>query len=452
MLISKRKLINNLFILSFPFYGVGMYLGYKTSITQGTFFAEIPFIAIILLHLHDLIQRRQVRTMVTKVYWVALAFLLMLVASMWKALSQGFPGASPVNTLAYSIMFLAPFHGAIIVHIRNRDAEDFDFARLVLKGMAVLIFINLLGVAAGMQNVLHNIEGRINVPFMLGIYSTAHLLAMTNLMLLFYMKDFAKKPGPFMALFGFYMINMVLILSVNSRLSFMTFIILTFLFLFRMIGKARIVYPLSLFTMPILTNLALFVYWVLTLPFMTAIVSRVNKADVTTFNNRTTVWDVVWNWLATDRRGIVFGNGYQGQIYLDGWDHIAEVFNVPYSYLVHTHSTFMQTLVTQGVVGYGLLLVLLWHLFRFYRDKFQKGALESPLFSVVVYMLFILQIDILCYGNDFGNGYMFCLLAMVVMDPKFIKRKPRALDGSYLEETVGSLDQKSVVVNTTGAS
>ncbi|MBK8531689.1 MAG: hypothetical protein IPL64_07330 [Flavobacteriales bacterium] len=145
------------------------------------------------------------------------------------------------------------------------------------------------------------------------IYSSAHLLAMTNSILMFYMKDFAKKPRAFMVLFAFYMLNMALMLSVNSRLSFMTFPILSGLFFFRTIGRARIAFPLSPFTMPLLTNFALLVYWVLTLPFMVAIVSRVNKADVTTFNNRTTVWDVGWNWLEHDRSDILFGKGYQGR-------------------------------------------------------------------------------------------------------------------------------------------
>ncbi|HQW06888.1 MAG: O-antigen ligase family protein [Flavobacteriales bacterium] len=433
MEISKRKLINFLFVLSFPFYGIGMYMGYKTSISQGSVIAVIPFLGIIFLHVYDLIRGRKVRVMVGRLYWIALLFLLSLVAAMWKALSEHFPGASVANTVAYSILFLAPFHGSIIVHIRNRDAEDFDFAKLVLKGMATLILLNVLGVAAGISNVLHNIEGRINLPFMLGIYSSAHLLAMTNLILMFYMKDFAKKPRAFMVLFAFYMLNMALMLSVNSRLSFMTFLILSGLFFFRMIGRARIAFPLSLFTMPLLTNFALLVYWVLTLPFMVAIVSRVNKADVTTFNNRTTVWDVGWNWLEHDRSDILFGKGYQGQIYLKGWDHIAEVFNVRYSYLVHTHSTFMQTLVTQGIVGYGLFLFVMWHLFKFYRDRFMKGTQEAPLFAAIIYMLFILQIDIICYGNDFGNGFIFCLMAMVVMDPKYITRPTRSFNGDVMD-------------------
>jgi len=54
------------------------------------------------------------------------------------------------------------------------------------------------------------------------------------------------------------------------------------------------------------------------------------------------------------------------------------------------------------------------------------------LFALMVYMLFILQIDIICYGNDFGNALLLCLFAAVVIDPKRITRKPRTLDGDLL--------------------
>lgn len=435
MLLSKRKLINTLFLLSFPVYGIGMYMGYKTSISQGTIVAVLPFVAIILFHVFDVLRERRVRNMVTWKYWVGLLFLVSLIGSMWKALGEHFPGATAANTIAYTIMFLAPLHASIIVHIRNRDQDDFDFARMVLISLSLFLGINLLGVGAGMHNVLHNIEGRLNLPFVLGIYDAAHMLAMINLMLIFYMKDFAKRPGTFLMLLGFFLMNMVLMLMVNSRLSFMTFLILLALFIFRMIGKARLMFPISLFTMTILTNFALLVYTILTLPFMRAIVSRVDKEDVTTFNNRTTVWDVGWNWLEKDRHGLLFGHGYQGQIHLKGWDHIAEVFDVKDVQNVHMHSTFMQTLINQGVVGYTLLLFVVWHTFKFFRRRYHEGVIEAPLFALVVYMLFILQIDIICYGNDFGNALLLCVFAMVVMDPKHIKRKPRTLDGDQLPGT-----------------
>lgn len=427
MLLSKRKLINNLFLLSFPVYGIGMYVGYKTSISQGTIVAVLPFIAIIMIHVLDLIIERRVQRMVTRGYWIGLLFLVSLIWSMWKALGAHFPGATPANTIAYTIMFLAPFHASIIVHVRNRDRDDFDFARMVLISLSLFLFINLLGVAVGMHNVLHNIEGRLNLPFVLGIYDAAHMLAMINLMLIFYMKDFARRPIPFLFMLGYFLMNMVLMLMVNSRLSFMTFLILLALFMFRMVGRARLMFPISLFTMNILTNFALLVYAILTLPFMRAIVSRVNKADVTTFNNRTTVWDVGWNWLENDRHGLLFGHGYQGQIHLKGWDHIAEVFDVEDVQNVHMHSTFMQTLINQGVVGYILLLVIVWYTFKFFRSRYHEGRIEAPLFALIVYMLFILQIDIVCYGNDFGNALLLCLFAMVVIDPKYITRKVRML-------------------------
>ncbi|MCB0766372.1 MAG: O-antigen ligase family protein [Flavobacteriales bacterium] len=443
MLLSKRKLINSLFMLSFPIYGIGMYVGYKTSISQGTVVAVGGFLGIIIIHVLDLIAQRQVRNMVTRRYWWGLIFLLSLIASMWKALGEHFPGATMANTVAYTIMFLAPYHAAIIVHIRNRDQDDFDFARMVLVSLSLFLLINLLGVAAGMHNVLHRIEGRLNLPFVLGIYDAAHMLAMINLMLMFYMKDFVRRPLYFVGMLLFYLLNVVLMLKVNSRLSFMTFALLTGLFLFRMIGKARLMFPLSLFTMSILTNFALLVYTILTLPFMRAIVSRVNKEDVTTFNNRTTVWDVGWNWLEKDRHGIWFGHGYQGQIHLRGWDHIAEVFNVKDVQNVHMHSTFMQTLINQGVVGYVLLLVVVWYTFTYFRKRFHEGALETPLFALMVYMLFILQIDIICYGNDFGNALLFCLFAMVVMDPRYITRSQRSLDGEPIEPASDATGSRS---------
>lgn len=432
MLLSKRKLINALFLLSFPIYGIGMYVGYKSSISQGTVVAVAGFLAIIFIHVFDLIAQRSVRNMVTAKYWWGLLFLISLIASMWKALDERFPGATLANTVAYTIMFLAPFHAAIIVHIRNRDRPDFDFARMVLISLCLFLGINLLGVAVGMRNVLHHIDGRLNLPFVLGIYDAAHMLAMINIMLLFYMKDPVKRPVRFLGLLVFFLVNIVLMLKVNSRLSFMTFILLMGLFMFRMVGRARLMFPLSLFTMSLLTNFALLVYTILTLPFMQAIVSRVNKEDVTTFNNRTTVWDVGWNWLEKDRHGLLLGHGYQGQIHLKGWDHIADVFNVKDVQNVHMHSTFMQTLINQGVVGYALLLVVVWFTFKYFRDRYRTDALEAPLFALVVYMLFILQIDIVCYGNDFGNALLFCVFAMVVMDPKRITRKPRALDGGPL--------------------
>ncbi|MCB0769797.1 MAG: O-antigen ligase family protein [Flavobacteriales bacterium] len=433
MLLSKRKLINNLFVLAFPFYGLGMYRGYKGNFSEGLIVAVLPFIMILALHLLDLMYQRQFRSMVNRVYWVGLAFLLSLVSSMWIAFMEGFPGLNMLNMVAYMILYLAPFHAAIVVQIRNRGQDDFDFAKLLLKGLSLLIVFNLLGVALGMQNVVHKFEGRINLPFLRGIYDAAHLMSVVNLMLLFYLKDFVRKPGAFLLTLSFYMVNLALMVNVNSRLSFLMFLVLTVLFLFRIIRTVRLLFPISLFTMPILVNAALLVYWILTLPIFAAVVSRVDKEDVTTFNNRTYVWEEAWNWLLDDRRGFFFGNGHQGQYKLPGWEAIGKIFMVRHSYDVHMHSTFLQTVISQGVVGYVLFILVMWYIYKHYRTEYMKGTDQAPLYAAVVYLLFIWQIDIICYGIDLGNPLVFCILSAVAIDPRYITRRPKALGGEFLE-------------------
>jgi len=433
VVLSKRKLINNLFLLAFPFYGIGMYRGYKGNFSEGLIVAVLPFLLILFIHSLDLVYRRTASNMVGRVYWVGLLYLLSLVGSMWKAFSEGFPGLNLLNTICYTILFLAPFHAAIVVQIRNRDQEDFDFARLLLNGLSLLVVVNLLGLAAGMQNVVHKFEGRLNMPFLRGIYDAAHLMSVINLMLLFYLKDFVRKPVAFLVSLTLYLVNMAVMLNVNSRLSFLMFLILTLLFMFRLMRTVRLVFPISLLTMPILVNGALLVYWFITLPVFAAIFSRVDKEDVTTFNNRTYVWEEAWNWLLDDRRGLLFGNGYQGQYLLSGWEAIGRIFMAKDPRDVHMHSTFLQIVISQGVVGYLLFVALMWYAFSYYRKQYLAGTLEAPLFAAVVYLLFIWQIDIICYGIDFGNPLIFCLLSVVVMDPRFITRRQRSLDGRFLD-------------------
>ncbi len=434
MVLSKRKLINNLFLLSFPFYGIGVFRAYKGNFSEGIIVSVLPFLLILLIHGLDLIYTRTARNMVNRVYWIGLLFLFSLIGSMWKAFMEGFPGMNMLNTTAYSIMFLAPFHAAIVVQIRNRDQEDFDFSLMLLKSLVLLVLLNLAGSAAGMQNVVHKFEGRINLPFLLGIYDAAHLMSVINLMLLFYMKDFVKRPVVFVGSLALYLMNMALMINVNSRLSFLMFLLLTVLFVFRIMRTARLIFPISLLTLPLLVNFALLVYYILTLPIFSSIITRLDKDDVTSFNNRTPVWQVGYDWFMDDRRGLIFGLGYQGQAKLPGWDEIGRIFMVRNSYDVHFHSTFLQTLISQGLVGYLLLVGVYWYVFSFFRKKYISNALEAPIFAGAVYLLFIWQIDIVCYGVDFGNALVMCLLSMVVMDPRFITRKQRTLDGGLLPE------------------
>lgn len=433
MVLSKRILINNLFLLAFPFYGVGMYRAYKGNFSEGLIFSVLPFLLILAIHALDLLYNRSARNMVNRVYWVGLLSLVSLIVSMWTAFSQGFPGLNLINTICYTIVYLVPFHAAIVVQIRNRDRDDFDFARLLMNGLALLVVVNLLGWIAGLRNVIHKFDDRISLPFLRGIYDASHLMSLINLILLFYLKDFVRKPGTFILSLTLYLINMAVMVNVNSRLSLLMFLILTVLFVLRLVRTMRFIFPVSLFTMPILVNGALLVYWFITLPIFSSIITRVDKEDVTTFNSRTYVWAEAWTWLTEDRRGLVFGNGYQGQTILPSWEAIGRIFMVKDARDVHMHSSFLQTLFNQGIVGYLLLVTVLWYIYAYYRKQYLAGTSQAPLFAAVVYLLFIWQIDIICYGLDFGTPIIFCLLSAVAIDTRYITRKERALDGKFLE-------------------
>ena len=69
-------------------------------------------------------------------------------------------------------------------------------------------------------------------------------------------------------------------------------------------------------------------------------------------------------------------------------------------------------------------------IYSYYQKKYKSDLLEAPIFAAAVYLIFIWQIDIVCYGMDFGNQLVMCLLSMAVMDPRFITRKQKMLDGS----------------------
>ncbi len=416
MEISKRKLINTLFLLGFPCYGIGFYLGVRFAFTAGMMFSVLPFIIILLIHGIDLIYRGQARVLVNRVYWLSLAFLLSMVAAMWMALFKGFPGYNAMNTIGQTIVILVPFHAAVVLRIVNRDDPGFDMAGLVLKSLVLLIGINFLGYAAGMSNLVHAFPGRISLPFMRGIYDAAHLLSIINLMLLFYMKDFSRRPLFFLAVAVFYLINVAVMINVNSRLSFLAFMILTVLMVTRVIRNARFIFPISLLTLPLLLSFALLIYQVLTLPIFEAVLSRVSKEDVTTFNGRSFIWYAAWDWFVNDRRGLIFGGGYNAQYWLGYMRRIGMLWGVDKPAFIHMHSSSLQILMAQGMVGLGLMITLLWHMYKRFRAFYRANAMEAPLFGAGLYLLFIWQIDIFCYGLDFGIPILFSLLAYLAVE------------------------------------
>lgn len=417
MEISKRNLINALFVMGFPFYGVGFYLGIRVAFSAGQLFSVAPFLLILIIHGIDLIYRGYAISVVNRIYWLGTAFLVSMTAGMWVAFYNGFPGFLPMNTMGQTIMFFAPFNAAIVVQIINQDNKDFDFPSMFLKSLVILMVVNFIGYAAGFSNLVHYFPGRISLPFMRGLYDASHLLSIINLMLLFRIKDFTGRPLRFIGMLAFYLVNMAVMVNVNSRLSFLVFLIITVLFVTRIIRTSRL-YVVSLFTMPLLLSSALLIYQVLTLPVFTAVLSRVSKHDVTSFNGRSYLWYGAFDWFMTDRRGLFFGGGYNAQAGLGFMDRIGVLWGVESPNMIHMHSSFLQILLAQGLVGLFLMYAVMWHLYKYYRKEYRNGSVNAPLFAVVVYLLFIWQVDIFCYGMDFGIAIIFVLFSAIAIKPR----------------------------------
>ena len=431
-MISKIKLVNTLFLLTFPFYGLGTYVTFKTNFSAGVILSVLPSILILLIYGLDLLYRGRVTPMVNRVYAVGMLFITSLVVSMWVAYGKNFPGLNPVNTTSLSIMFLVPFNAAVVVQVYNRANEEFDFAWLLLKSLSFFILLNLVGYAGGLRNLVHGFEGRINLPFMRGIYDASHVMSVINLMLIFYLRDFIRKPFRFLILGGLFLVNMAVMMNINSRLSFMIFVVLISLFLFKFMKVIRGLYTISLFTMPLMMSFALLIYQILSLPFFVAILQRVDKEDVTTFNGRTYIWNSMADWAMYDRTGWLFGLGYRGQYELRMLDFLAVLWGEEHSFNFHLHSSFLEITMDQGVVGLVLFYMCMWYGFSYYRKHYRAGNLEGPMFAGIVYLMFIWQIDIFCYGIDLGNPIFFSMLSLAAIDPRFITRRQRALNGEFL--------------------
>ncbi|MCC6938770.1 MAG: hypothetical protein IT226_11160 [Flavobacteriales bacterium] len=415
-MIRKSQLVNALFLVGFPLFGYSSYYGATNGLSKGFIMAAAPFVAIILFHFIDTLYRRSFERRLTPVWWLCMAYMATLVWSMFVGLRHGIPGVQMGNVLLSSLIFLAPFNAAVIVIMHNRDEPDFSFGRLLFMGLGLLLLINVLGYFAGVT-ALGTGDERAIFPYIRGRYTGVHVLAVFCLMLMFQLTKPGRRPVYFLLILIAYLMCVYFMIQINSRLSFMVFVVLTVLFMTRAIKVVRGLYTISLFTIPLLLSFSLLVYKVLTTPVFAAILQRVSKEDVTTFNGRSYIWTAIGDWALHDRTGLLFGNGYKGHYYLHLLDFVAVLWQEPHAYNLHSHSTFTEVLVGQGILGIALLYFLLWKGFKYYRARYLEGGLDAPLFAGFVYLLFIWQLDIFCYGTDIGHSILFCMLAPLCLAP-----------------------------------
>jgi hypothetical protein len=417
--ISKRKFINSIFLLAFPWYGIGTYLFVREGFSLGLAFCTIPFAVILLFHLVDLLYKRTFRPVVNGTFFICCAALLSSMFSVLLGLHYGSPILNPWNSAILMALMILPFLASVVVQVYNRGYGGNDFSWMVLRGLLALLAVNLLGYAAGLRNLLHSFPGRVSLPFTMGIYDAAHILAFMNMILLGYIRDFRARPIRSSALSLVYVMNLGIMMSINSRLSIMIFFVLTILFLTSVARVAKGLYAISLFTMPILTNFALLIYKVLSLPIFVTILDRVSKKDVTTFNGRTYIWDAAADWVVGDRRGILFGNGFNGQYHLRMLEEVAKLWGEPGSFRLHMHSAFLEIFVNQGIVGLVLMYLVYWKGYSFYRKQYIGNAIIAPIFAGFTYLMFAWQIDI--FGFAYNSGF---LLLFILMGPVAVAARP----------------------------
>ncbi|MEO7081052.1 MAG: O-antigen ligase family protein [Flavobacteriales bacterium] len=388
----------------------------REGFSIGLGFCLIPFVLLILFHLLDLAYKGEYTSVVNKNFRLCLLAILSVDVSVLLGLYYQSPILNPWNSALLIGMFSLPYLASVVVQVYNREDLEFDMSRLFLKGLGLFLAVNLLGYGAGLRNLLHSFAGRVSLPFTMGIYDGAHILAFMNLLMLGYMKDFRGRPMRFMFMLGIFVMNLGLMLSINSRLSFMVFMAIAVLFVTRAARAARGLYAISLFTMPLLTSFALLIYAILSQPIFTTILDRVSKKDVTTFNGRTYIWEAALDWVMDDRRGLIFGNGYNGQYHLRMLEGVAKLWNESGSYRLHMHSAFLEVFVNQGLVGLFLMYAILWRGYQYYRKEYLDNTTLAPMFAGFAYLMFAWQIDIFGYG--FYAGF---LLLMMMMAPASVK-------------------------------
>lgn len=406
---DKRHIINGLFILSFPVYGIGTFVSASISPTAGYVVSMMLHILILVFYLIDIIYRKSFTFRLNWIYLATLAYILTTAASLFVGYYKGLPESNLGMISARSLLLLIPFHAFIVFVLYNEHHSD-ELPMILIKGLSALLFINLAGYfGLGMTNAQHSIEGRLNMPFLDGFYSGASVLAILNLLIAHRIRANKDRPLESMMLTGYFMMNLSLLYLINSRLALMIFLVIFAMFVVRIIAM-RGTYLVSLFFIPILMSSAYLLYQLLLLPGVSDIVQRVDIEDVTTFNGRAFLWKDGLDWLLENREGLWFGNGYKGHYFLDLITDVAELWATDEVFHLHMHSTSLEVLICQGLISYGIFCGVWYKIFSFFRRKYKEGKTEGAFLGPVLYLLFILQVDTFVYMDGLGF-VLFALLA-----------------------------------------
>lgn len=421
----KKDIINFLFLISFPIYGIGNYVSSSISPSIGYLISASSYLLITLFYFLDILYGGRFTGKIDRLYYVALLFILSGIASFFVSMFKGLPDITISSIIGRSILIFLPLHAFVVVYLYNVKSREDLLPRLLFISLTALFIVNLLGYAAGMTNQGHSLEGRVNLPFFGGLYTAASVLVMMNLMLIWKMRNvWWTNPVRMFGYSVYFAINCLVIFQINSRLTMMIFVGVLLLIFMRGI-RSNLVYWSSLFMIPLLLNLSILVYQILTLPVFESVMQRVDYENVTSFSGRAYLWEIGLAWLVEDQRGLLFGNGYQGQYFLGNLREIAALWNPDTPDRMHFHSSSLEVVVNQGLFGLVLFMVIAYKVFKRYKEKFIKDRPDGVFFFVVVYLLYDLQVSTFVYLDGMGSVFLAFLTAGIIVQKSSPSSEPQ---------------------------
>lgn len=422
----KRGIVNFLFLISFPVYGMGIYISALKSPSLGYIISITPHLLILSFYFIDLLYRGEFESRLNATFYWMIFFLTSSVASLFIALGKGLPESTLPLTLTKSMLLVVPFFSFLIVVLYNEKKED--LTRLTLISLSALLAINLVGYfALGLSNETHSIEGRLSFPFLDGFYSGASLLVIINLLLLYHLKRFGDNPFRFVALGVYFLFNLALIFQINSRLTILVFLLVLGMAFFRIL-RLKGVYLISLFTVPILLTSGLLLYQLLQIPALSSLVQRVDVRDVTTFNGRAFLWRDAMDWLLYDQRGLFFGNGHKGHYFLNLISDVAKLWNEKNPHHMHLHSTSLELLVSQGIVSFGIFAFIFYQIYSHFKILHRSKSRDGSFLPVVIFLLFVMQVDTFLYIDALGFVIFSLLVAQTAIQMKSETTQPMRIE------------------------
>lgn len=418
-MLDKKDIINFLYVASFPVYGIGSYVTATINSPIGHMVSISVHILIILFYTIDLLYKKQFQIKVNSLFFWMIAFQLSSVAAFFIALSKNPPFINELVSYTRSGIIIFPFFAFVAVCLYNEKQPE-RLVHLTFNSLSIMLLINVIGFYVfGLQNGIHSIEGRLSLPFIDGMYSGACLIAIINLMLYYYMKKaVAESDGfRFTYLLLYFLLNLLFLYFINSRLANMIFLVVFGLAFLNIIHRARGLFLAGVLFVPLLLNFGYVLYQILSLPVFKAIMQRVDLKDVTTFNGRSYAWTSALDWLMNDQRNIVFGNGHNGHYFLHLMTNIAKLWGVKETD-THLHSTSLSILVDQGIVGVALLTIVSLLTYGYFRKRLAEGKVEGIFFSVMVFIFIVMQVDMFVYRDCTGAIVLAALAAIACVNWK----------------------------------